>query len=261
MSSNEASTAAALFRLRSMQRKRKRTSVGASVRPNYFLSVRCDDGRLRERAAEIQALATERDASLLNFQTPIAKFHITLFVMALQSKAAVAEAKAALQDFQWPVSDLPLPDPNDLHLTFTTLGGFKDQVVFIPPEPSPSMDVLRQLTAALHKHYADKQLVEEGSFEGEAWSPHATLFKTSKARKRPASGGRHRIRKEAWEGLGEAVKEKHQEPDLGIQRIEAVELLEMSRMAQDGFYRCRARIEIADLAIPLSGSNSNNSGP
>lgn len=146
--------------------------------PNCFVGYRLDSAEFRLSASRLQSEASRRHPAVARALTPVAKLHITGFVMRLSSQEQVDAAVAAVRGAQARL----LLGPGGCALTMEGVDTFGDRVLFMQPAMSESLAALEALNRELLARCLLSEALQDAAVglrlvRLDAWHPHVTLAK------------------------------------------------------------------------------------
>ena len=242
-------------------------------KPNFFFGIRIDDSSILQQITEIQQQIQRQFESRQsnmhkNNNLPISmpfispkKMHLTLFVMTIESKDAL---EYLLNLFETRLGtflkeqnlDRTFGDANELQLHLKGLNSFSEQVVYVEMIKDENisklfhftltltnwlrnemqqfqLDQLPQNTVEFEKSDVGNRLKHNFHFhiDNKQFTPHVTIFKSRSSKTK--------LSKQNWEEFSDT--------SFGKQLVKEIELLEMQRMDEDGYYRRHASINISTM--------------
>ena len=216
-----------------------------ALRPMHFLALRLGDPLLHEGVRQLQAEIITREPSLAQCTVPPERSHLTCLVFQASSDEDLQVARETLAACTPLVAAEFGGEPPTV--TVKGLGRFGQNVLFAELEAGAEKDRLCRFVEDVRMRFAERNLL--AGTNGETWTPHVTLLKTSRAsnwRRGKGGGGnggskRLAIRPAAHEGLV---------ADLGAHALHALELCAMAGSDPDGFYPVLDALPFAALQAP-----------
>ncbi|PRP82067.1 hypothetical protein PROFUN_03757 [Planoprotostelium fungivorum] len=192
-------------------------------RPNFFLSIRISDRTILDKLEDMQEEMKARLPQAPNkIFTKLHKSHLTLGVFSIYSETDYQTVLSALED-ACHRQRINMPPA----ITVGGLGDFRT-VVWAGIEQNDNRDHLLNGVHALRQHLETFQGMEK-IVKREDFEPHITLIKS-----------RGRSMDIKW--LPQMQSENPEA--FGEQPVEEVELLSMMDEAEDGYYKCVAKLKL-----------------
>ena len=150
----------------------------AALRPNFFIGIRV--AGLRDPIDAIHSRMIQAVPELSPFITSSAKLHLTGFVMHLGSQEEIALAADCLRSCQGAVDDC-FRGQREKSLSFSTVGHFPGNVIYLPTDEGAVMDSMRYINGRIREAFRAAGISITDDRE---WVPHLTLAKRSRSRRK-----------------------------------------------------------------------------
>uniref|UniRef100_A0A667ZZ48 Protein kinase A anchor protein nuclear localisation signal domain-containing protein n=1 Tax=Myripristis murdjan TaxID=586833 RepID=A0A667ZZ48_9TELE len=228
------------------KRKRKRGDSGGRVdseedaekkkkkvsqRPNYFVSIPITNTQISSAVIEVQEAVLQQEPRLAKAMIPAPSLHITLLVTHLASQEQVDLAAAVLAQVKPSLAELLCGQ--DLVLSFSGIGHFRKEVVFVSLAPGQHRHTLESLAELLRSRFEEQGLLQ-GDCRG--FEPHLTIMKLSRAPK---------LRSQGIKRVDPALYSSYTNKFFGDQRVERVDLCSMLKKKQeDGYYHTESSLQL-----------------
>jgi len=164
----------------------------------------------------------------------VEKFHITLMVMCLKDDQEIKRASACLQECQTVLASLA---SGSICLDFNGLDVFgKGRVLFSPPSDSDGMSRLRKM-----KDFVQEQMENSNILLTDVkreWNPHLTLMKFTRSKSLLRKGLKC-VQPSHYEAVSSTT--------VGSQVIKSLQLCQMNKKREDGYYFVHKEVFFADL--------------
>lgn len=210
-------------------------------RPNYFLGFRVDNPLIHRKSKEIQELVVNEHAVFKKALTNLTNLHVTLNVFHLPAEEDVNKVSKLLD--QWATERVKEVFQDPIHITIRGIKYFSGGVIFANVEPCENYFRLCSLADELNGLLVDAGYVGDKK----KFSPHLTLLKLSK------HSSLYKYKQEFKAVSEELVKTL---PDFGIQNVQTIQLLSMTKKASDGYYFCAYEILTSGSKCLLEGNTS-----
>ena len=213
-------------------------------RVNYFLSIRINNEQIKSQAQEAIDSIVAACPEAKRCVVPVRDLHLTLFVFYLGSAEDVMRAKELLETTAGEVQEI-IGASKGLTLNFANVGSFRKDVLYIDVERNEPYGRFIAVARMLYEKFLKAGFVAPDSQagmkeQGDALplldlNPHATLFKTSKARFKRGEK-RTKIKLLAPEDVKKWT--------FGECSFDRIELSSMQTKDDEGYYACKGFVPL-----------------
>ncbi|KAJ7363358.1 positive regulation of delayed rectifier potassium channel [Desmophyllum pertusum] len=202
--------------------------------PNYFLAIRVSNPQIHSGIKIVQDSITTQNKKLQPAFIPLATLHVTLMVLHLEDAEQIQKAIEVLNQCKTRLE--PILNNSALTLTFSGLGHFGHQVLYVKLSGEEGMEVLQSVENTVREIFTDEGIPSTDSRE---FNPHLTVMKLSRNPK---------LRRKGIKKIPEESYASWVDMSFGEEPVNAIHLCSMSEKDKDGFYKCVATVRFDDAA-------------
>ncbi|XP_056150530.1 A-kinase anchor protein 7 [Lampris incognitus] len=224
--------------------EKKKKKKKESPRPNYFVSIPITNTQISSAVLEVQEAMLQQEPRLAKAMIPAPSLHITLLVTQLANQEQVDLAATVLAQVRPSLAELL--SGQDLVLSFSGVGHFRKEVVFVELASGQHRDTLERLSVLLRGRFEEQGLMQ-GDCRG--FEPHLTIMKLSRAPK---------LRSQGIKRVDPALYSGYTDRFFGEQRAERVDLCSMLKRKQEGgYYHTEGSLELDLVQSPLHAKRTS----
>ena len=199
-------------------KNKRRANLEMSLRPNFFVGVRLQCPDFVRVITAIQNQVIGNAPQLHKCRMDPKKLHLTCFVLTLTGQEQINGAVCCLQDCQIYIQQFQSIFPaTNRNVLFNKFGSFKTSVLYADPVADDVVAALAVLTAQIESKFVERGFLSpkqtaadtsgaKVSAPAQAWTPHATILKTSYDRK---NGRRLKILSRDYKGCDVLLRSAH----------------------------------------------------
>ena len=207
------------------------SATARPTRPTHFVALRLPDTNLHDAIAKLQVTLTASDRDLASCAVPPVKTHLTAFVLSLRDDEVGAAHEALAACAPLVASHFVRRPPR---VALRGLSSFGTRVLYADIEPGEDRAQLVSFVAAVSDLFQRQGLIDG---DANAWQPHVTVLKTSRA---IGAGRKAKILK-----IPSALWQGHADHDFGTHVLPTLQLCSMGGPVEvDGYYRTLSELAL-----------------